>query len=85
METDERKQACTICCAQAVSKPHAPVTQFLRAKQQNICKHYPFISRVLARSCMGNEEDAEQKPPALRLLRASADLPVAREALTVHE
>ncbi len=66
-------------------KPHAPVTQFLCAKQQNICKRCPFISRVLARSCMGNEKDAEQKPAGLRLLRASADLLVDREALAVYK
>ena len=62
-----------------------PVTHFLCAKQQNICKHYPFISHVFARSCMGNEKDAEKKPPDLRLLRASADLPVDREALAVYK
>ena len=34
---------------------------------------------------MGNEKDAEQKPAGLRLLRASADLLVDREALAVYK
>lgn len=66
-------------------KAHAPVTQFLCAKQQNICKRCPFISHVFARSCTGNEKDAERSPSDLRLLRASADLPVDREALAAYK
>ena len=72
-------------CAQAVPKPHAPMTQFLCAKQQDMCKRCPFISHVFARSCTGNEKDAERSPSDLRLLRASADLPVDRETLAAYK